>query len=264
MKSDKQRVLVTGGGTFLGDNIAAALLAGGAEVTLLIRRDAENRLGPLAQRTRWHFADVWDPASLRGRARGHNSVIHTIGSMVADPSQGLSHNRLNFVSARNAANMCVSDGVQNFILMSSVSAPWINRQYIRAKREAESYMARVGLQATIIRAPIAYIPGRPRPLFYQFMSLLGKIPPLSWIYFGRIAPIPIDVLSRGVAHIALNSKMEKQIYYASDLKKFSKLTEAKLPAKKIEDLTTKDENQPHPFELIDEEIPFGWTPPDHE
>ena len=46
----KARVLVTGGGTFLGDSIAAALLAEGVEVTLLVRPGAEEKLGSLAQR----------------------------------------------------------------------------------------------------------------------------------------------------------------------------------------------------------------------
>lgn len=84
MAGKDRHILVTGGGTFLGDNIAAALLAEGAQVTLLVRPGAEDKLGPLAQRVRWIVADVWNPASLRGRARGHASVIHTVGSMVAD------------------------------------------------------------------------------------------------------------------------------------------------------------------------------------
>src|SRR6187549_1561343 len=145
MTTNNRRVLVTGGGTFLGDNIAAALLAEGAEVTLLVRPGAEDKLGPLAQRVRWITADVWNPASLRGRARGHASVIHTVGSMIADTAQGSNHHRLNFVSARNVANMCVSDGVPHMTLMSTVRAPWLNNNYLRAKREAETYMEHVGL-----------------------------------------------------------------------------------------------------------------------
>ena len=46
----RHRVLVTGGEAFLGLNIASALLAEGAEVTLLVRSGAEDRLGVLANR----------------------------------------------------------------------------------------------------------------------------------------------------------------------------------------------------------------------
>jgi len=173
----EQKVLVTGGGTFLGDNIAAALLAEGVEVTLLVqvtllvRPGTEDKLGPLAQRVRWWTADVWNPASLRGRARGHTSVIHTVGSLTADPATGLTHHWLNFVSARNVANMCVSDGAPHMVLMSSVAAPWVNSQYLRAKREAEEYMTRVGLHSTIIRAPVAYVRGQGRHPFYLLTVL---------------------------------------------------------------------------------------------
>ena len=82
--SSRSRVLVTGGGTFLGDYIAAALVAEGADVTLLVRPGAEDRLGGLAERVRWATADVWDAASLRGRARGHQCVVHTVGSLLGN------------------------------------------------------------------------------------------------------------------------------------------------------------------------------------
>jgi uncharacterized protein YbjT (DUF2867 family) len=204
-------VLVTGGGTFLGGNIASALLAEGAEVTLLVRPGTEERLGPLAQRTRWYTADIWNPASLRGRARNHAMVIHTVGSMNADPSQGLSHHRLNFLSARNVANMCISDGVPHMVLISSVHAPWISRSYIKSKREAEHYLNRIGLNSSIIRAPLTYVRGHPRPFFYQLMTLFGTIPPLSWFWFRRVAPMPVDMLARGVARIALEQEHDKTI-----------------------------------------------------
>src|SRR5690606_26216754 len=173
----RSRVLVTGGGTFLGDYIAAALVAEGADVTLLVRPGAEDRLGGLAERVRWATADVWDAASLRGRARGHQCVVHTVGSLIADPAQGLTHHRLNFMSARNVVNMCSSDGVPTCVLMSTVRAPWLNRQYVAAKREAEEYVRRVGVNAVVVRAPLVYRRGSSRPLFYRLVSALRLIPP---------------------------------------------------------------------------------------
>jgi len=259
-----KRVLVTGGGTFLGDNIAAALLAEGAEVTLLVRPGAEHRLGPLAQRVRWWTADVWDSASLKGRARGHTSVIHTVGSMSADPAQGLTYHWLNFVSARNVANMCVGGGVPHMVLISSVAAPWVNRGYISAKREAEAYISRVGLRATIIRAPVAYVRGQRRPLFFQFMTAVGSIPPLSWTVLGRIAPIPVDVLARGVARITLDPRSSKTIFYARDLRKRNQPRELRLPFggsknRGAEAAGPADAPIYSPG-VIEDEGPFGWTP----
>lgn len=265
MTVDNRRVLVTGGGTFLGDNIAAALLADGAEVTLLVRPGSEDKLGPLGQRVHWRTADVWDSASLKGRARGHGVVIHTIGSMVENPAQGLTYHRLNFVSARNVVTMCVSDGVPHMILLSSVYAPWVSRRYVRAKREAERYLARVGVNGTIIRAPITYQHGQSRPLFFEVMTALGSIPPLSWTRLGRIAPMPVDMLARGVARIALDTQRSKMIYYAPDLRQRNRRDD--LPYDMTPSVPGEPQSEPHhlhPFELLDDESPFGWMPSDKD
>lgn len=255
-----RRVLVTGGGTFLGDQIAAALLAEGAEVTMLVRPEAEGKLGKLAQHVRWVTADVWDAASLRGRARNHRCVINTIGSLTADPTQGLSHHRLNFVSARNVVNMCVSDGVSHVILMSTPRAPWLNSQYLNAKREAEEYVHRVGMSATVIRAPLIYPRDKPRPFFFALMSALGGIPPISWLGMRRIAPMPSDVLARGVARVALAEKRDKPVYYAADLRRLNTREELRGGH-----LTLPDQEggsiAAHRIQMMDDDTPFGWTPP---
>lgn len=266
--ANNRRVLVTGGGTFLGDSIASALIAEGAEVTLLVRAGLEDKLGILGQRARWWTADVWDPASLRGRARGHGVVIHTVGSMLADPAQGLTHQRLNFVSTRNVATMCVSDGVSHMVLMSSVSAPWVSQSYIRAKRDAEVYLDRVGVKNTIIRAPLAYMRGKDRSFFYTLMTGLGSIPPISWLGFRRIAPMPIDMLARGVARVALDTNRAKSIYYAHDLRRLNSREEAKgqipIRVSAVEGETIGRADNVHPFDLLDDDTPFGWIPPSND
>ena len=253
-------ILVTGGGTFLGDNIAAALLAEGSMVSLLVRPGAEDKLGPLAQQTRWSTADVWSPASLRGQARNHAAVIHTVGSLTADPSHGLSFERLNFVSARNVANMCVSDGVQRMILISGASAPWVNRAYIQSKRKAERYLNRVGLQAIVVRAPLLYVPGQERPFFFRAMSLLGALPPLSWLYFSRVAPISMDILARGVARITLDETLVQSIHYARDLRRQARKNTDASPTAGLEGHPSAIAEDGGPFDSLDEELPFGWSP----
>lgn len=252
--SSRSRVLVTGGGTFLGDYIAAALVAEGADVTLLVRPGAEDRLGGLADRVRWATADVWDPASLRGRARGHQCVVHTVGSLIADPAQGLTHHRLNFMSARNVVNMCSSDGVSTCILMSTVRAPWLNRQYVGAKREAEDYVRRVGVNAVIVRAPLAYRRGAPRPLFYQLISALRFVPPLGLLGLHRIAPLPVDILARAVARAALNPRAVKPVLYAPDLRRMNTREERLGQAAPV-----SMDDLPSSLESLDD-VPIGFIP----
>jgi uncharacterized protein YbjT (DUF2867 family) len=220
-KTRGNRVLVTGGDTFTGINIASALLAEGADVTLLVREGNQAELGPLADRVTWHIADVWDAASLKGRARGHRAVIHTVGSMTDDPSRGLTFQRLNVVSARHVANMCISDGVPHMVLMSAARAPWVDGRYVQAKREAEQYLRRVGLRASIVRAPLVYTRGASRPIFYRLMTLLGSVPPLSWTPLGNIVPMPVDMLARGVARLAFDPPDGQRIYRARDLRRLN-------------------------------------------
>ena len=255
-------ILVTGGGTFLGDNIASALLAAGSKVSLLVRPGGEDKLGPLEQQTRWSSADVWSPASLRGKARYHSAVIHTVGSLNADPRRGLSFERLNFVSARNVANMCVGDGVARMILISGVSAPWVSRAYIGAKRAAEAHMVRVGLQAMIVRAPLLYVPGARRPLFYRALSALGAVPPLSWLYLSRVAPVPIDQLARGVASIALDEAETGRIFYARDLQRHLRRSGEPVIDPVTEHPAPSAAVGSGPFDSLDEDLPFGWSPQD--
>ncbi len=255
-------ILVTGGGSFLGDNIASALLAAGASVSLLAHPAAEDKLGPLAQTTRWSLADVWQPASLRGKARFHSVVIHTVGSLRADPSRGLTHEWLNAVSARNVADMCVRDGVERIILLSSASAPWVSRSYIRSKRQAEAYLKRLGLSSAIIRAPLLYAPGSARPLFYRLLSLLGAVPLLSWRFLGRAAPMPIDVFARGVAMVALAEEALPPVLYASDLRRRAKIAATPGISRSLDDFLPASNEDASPFDSLEENLPFAWSPDD--
>lgn len=255
MLANNRRILITGGGTFLGNNIAAALLAEGAEVTLLVQAGCEDNLGLLAERVRWFPADFWDTASLRGRARGHRLVIHCTGSLKSDPREGLSFHRLNFISARHAATMCVSDGVPEMLLISSPRAPWTSRRYIRAKREAEAYLRRVGVKGTVIRAPVVYGPGERRPLLMLMMTALGSVPPLSWLWFGRIAPMRIDMLARGVARLAMEPERTRTIYYARDLRRRNRHEErAVLTPILVDPSLSPDETHPHGVVVVPNEV----------
>lgn len=245
------QVLVTGGG-FPGAGIAASLLAEGAQVALLQRPDAPPLSEPLASSVTHLVGDVWNPASLSGRARGRQLVIHTVGSMYADPARGLNHHWLNFVCARNVANMCVSDGCPRLVLLSCARAPWINRGYVRAKRAAEDYCLRVGLQTLVIRAPLTWVRGQRRQPFFWLMTLLGSIPPTRWIGFGRSAPLQYDIFARGVARIALRPTPGQSIYWRRDLRRRNSNREARHytpPA------------IPPPPQPDEEETPFGWLPP---
>lgn len=255
------RVLITGGHTQIGLRLAMALLAENVDVTLMMRPKTEERLGPLMGRVQVVTADIWDPASLRGRARGHQSVIHTVGSMVASPQQGLTYHRLNVVSARNAVNMCISDGVPRITLLSVAAAPWLKQDYIRSKREAEAYITRVGLESQIIRAPLLYERGIPRAMFYRLLWWLGVLPPIAQLGGQRVVPMPMDVFVRGVARLTLQPSQLKRLYYAPDLRRLNTREERRGLVPLTVDKPESTEKIPTVTPDVVDQSPFGWSPP---
>lgn len=248
---NQNRVLITGGASYLGLQIASALLTEGAEVSLILREGNEKRLGALKSRVNWQIADMWNSASLRGRARGHGTVIHTLGSMSEAPKQGITFENMNIIPARNAANMCVSDGVSHFMFLSAIRAPWLSGKYIQSKHEVETYLRKIGLKSSIIRAPITYERSTSRPILFRMMTLLGSIPPISWLYMGRIAPSPLDIIARGIARIALNPPQQTQTYYAGDLRRLNTRDErrGKIPISALPAIETQE--QVLPFDALD-------------
>ena len=148
------KVFVTGGTGFIGLHTVSALVEAGAEVTVLVRPDHEEKLGALRRHVHTVPGDVWNSASLKRRSRGHGVVVHLVGSIRAQPQHGLTFHQLNLVSARNAISMAVSDGVPYFVLLSAAAKPLgVPVEYLRSKREAEEYLRDSGLRWTIVRAP---------------------------------------------------------------------------------------------------------------
>ncbi len=95
------------------------------------------------------------------------------------------------------------------------------------------------------------------------MSLLGGVPPWSWLGLRRAAPLPLDVLARGVARMTLEPRQGGEIYYAGDLRRRStrgELRDGYPTDQEIDALRGSPAAATIPES--DREIPFGWTPGD--
>ncbi len=246
---------MTGGTGFLGYRVVRALLEQGAEVTVLLRPDGDEKLGTLRGRVQPVYGDVWNPASLRGRARGHAVAVHLVGGAKPDPARGLTFRHLNFVSARNVAQLAVSDGVPHMLLLSASAAPLgVSGAYIDSKREAEQYLRKTGLNWTIVRAPALYAPDQRRSPVHLLISLLSFVPLLGILLAAHRA-MPVDTAARGIASLALSAdSLHNRLIQPRQLRRLGRQLERKAlpnPQQALPD--DEDDSLGEP--------PFGWLPP---
>jgi uncharacterized protein YbjT (DUF2867 family) len=255
LEQEIERVLVTGATGFVGFRVVAALLEIGIDVTVLVRPEQEDKLASLAQRVRVINGDIWNRGSLKGLARGQQTMIHLVGSTHADPSRGLTYQQVNQVSARNAIGMAISDGVGTFVLMSVAALPgMMPGNYILSKRESETYLKNSGLHWVIIRPPSLYIPSSNSAML-GMMSTLGIIPPLRWI-IGRYMPLSVDVAARGVAAVVQDVyDLGGRIVYANELRRRARRNAPRGPLM-IRPAIARKQNDTDALE----DTPFGWSP----
>ncbi len=252
------KVFVTGGTGFVGLRVLSALVETGADVTALVHPDHENRLGVLRRYVRVVYGDVWNAASLKGRARGHGVVVHMVGSLRAQPERGLTYRQLNLVSARNVIGMAVGDGVPYFVLLSAAHRPaGVPKEYLQSKREAEAYLHTSGLRWAIVRAPLIFDRTQPGGRFFAALSWIGALPLLR-VFFGRRTPLPVDVVARGMARLALQPQPPAdRVLYAGDLRRLGRVPRGWRPRVTVSRARTK---RPNP-NADEEDAPFGWLPP---
>jgi len=254
------KVFVTGATSFIGLRVVTELVNAGADVTVLVRPDHEEKLGSLRRHVRMVSGDVWNSASLKGRARGHGVVIHLVGSLRAQPERGLTFHQINLVSARNAISMAVSDGVPYFVLLSAVSSPpGVSVEYLRSKREAEEYLRGSGVRGAVVRAPMVFNPAQRGGWFFTMLSRIGALPVLR-VFFGRRAPLPVDVIARGIAQAALQIELppRDRLLYAGDLRRLGKIKKDR--RRRWKPSLPRRRSAPRRPQH-DDDTPFGWLPP---
>jgi uncharacterized protein YbjT (DUF2867 family) len=252
------KVFVTGGTSFVGLRVVSELIEAGADVTVLVRPDHEDKLGTLRRHVRMVSGDVWNPASLKGRSRGHGVVIHLVGSIRAQPERGLTFHQLNLVSARNVTSMAISDGVPYLVLLSTVSRPpGVPVEYLRSKREAEEYLRNSGLHWAIARAPMLFDRTQSGGTFFALLSRIGALPFLR-VFFGRRAPLPVDIVARGITQAALQLELPlNQMLYAPQLRRLGRIQRVQRSRRTRAPRTRRRISSDIPAD----ETPFGWLPP---
>ncbi len=171
------RILITGGGGFLGGWIARELAAMGHAVRIL-DRSADRRVvrevaGEVADQVEWIVGDVTDTAAMISAARDCTSIVHLAALLTpacqANPILGA---QVNVIGTLNAFEAAKANGIQRVAYASSAgifgsddgAQPYPVTQYGAFKLACEgcarAYWHDAGIASVGFRPTVVYGPGR--------------------------------------------------------------------------------------------------------
>lgn len=194
------KVLIAGGGGFLGAAITRASLDAGHEVTIMSR----SRQRELADtRADWTAGDVTNPASLAATVDGFEVVVDAVQfpkSPIENPKKGYTFERIDLGGTKNLADAAKAAGVSQFIGLSGAgAAPDGRYHWLRYKWQEEQHIKEIGLPHTIFRPSWIYGPNDIS--LNRFLGFAKFLPFVPVIGNGktRINPLFVDDLGKHVA-----------------------------------------------------------------
>lgn len=177
------RVMVTGGGGFVGSAVIDELLSRDYGVNALVNR---RPLASKDSRVRSIPGGIFDPAAVDEAARGCDAVIHLVGIIMEKPSQGVTFERMHFEGTKAIVDGAIRNDIKRYVQMSALGVrPDAASNYHRTKFLAEQYVRVSGLKWTIIRPSLIHGPRG------EFMAMEARwarkqaAPFLFMPYFGR-------------------------------------------------------------------------------
>ncbi|WP_374528077.1 NAD-dependent epimerase/dehydratase family protein [Novosphingobium sp.] len=181
-------IAITGATGFVGQTLLDQSAKAGLEVRALTRRGQGARKG-----VEWVQGDLEAHNALRQLVRGAEAVIHVAGVVNAPDPAGFETG--NVTGTLNLIEAAKAEGVQRFVLVSSLSArePSLS-VYGASKARAEKLVKASALDWSIVRPPAVYGP-RDTEMFDMFRLArwgLMPMPPSD----GRTSVIHAEDLSR--------------------------------------------------------------------
>lgn len=167
------RIVVLGGGGFVGRHVVARLAAVGHRVIVPARRRDTARHLILLPTVDVVETDINVPQSLARLLSGATTVINLVGILNESGNQTFARAHVDL--ARNVVGACHAAGVTRLLQMSALGAdPAGPSQYLRSKAAAEAIVAASGLRWTIFRPSVIF--GREDSFLNLFAKLSRLLP----------------------------------------------------------------------------------------
>jgi uncharacterized protein YbjT (DUF2867 family) len=165
-KVSSRSVFITGGTGYVGQRLAAVLIARGHRVRVLARPQSAARVAEGAEPV---IGDALDAKSYAGGLTSHDTLVHLVGTPHPSPAKAAEFRRVDLPSIEAAVSAASAARLSHLVYVSVAHPAPIMQAYIEVRSAGEAAIARAGLTATVVRPwyvlgpghwwPIALIPG---------------------------------------------------------------------------------------------------------
>ena len=174
LKSGKVPVFITGGTGYVGQRLAAGLLARGHRVRVLTRPQSAGRVPAGVEAV---VGDALDAGSYSDALTPDDTLVHLVGTPHPSPAKAAEFRRVDLPSIHAAVSAARSARLGHLVYVSVAHPAPIMHAYIEVRTAGESAIAHAGLTATVLRPWYVLGPGHWWPVaLIPAYALLAIVP----------------------------------------------------------------------------------------
>ena len=149
-------VFISGGTGYVGQRLAAALVARGHRVRVLTRPQSLSRVVTGAERV---IGDALDASSYASTLTRDDTLVHLVGTPHPSPAKAAEFRRVDLASIHAAVSAARTASLSHLVYVSVVHPAPVMKAYIAVRRDGEAAIASAGLTATVLRPWYVLGPG---------------------------------------------------------------------------------------------------------
>jgi uncharacterized protein YbjT (DUF2867 family) len=194
----RRPVFITGGTGYVGQRLAAALIARGHRVRVLTRPQSMARVPAGAEAV---VGDALDADSYRGALASDDTLVHLVGTSHPSPAKAAEFRRVDRPSILAAVSAATSAGVAHLVYVSVAHPAPIMRAYIEAREEGEAALAFSHLTSTVVRPWYVLGPGHWWPVVLIPLYALCQLLPPTRAGARRLGLVTIGQIVRTLVNV---------------------------------------------------------------